>query len=239
MRVKDYSFVQSVYTKCCFLMFVEFSFIFLDFIIYRIRKLLKTHMRITLIENVVIKKLFRITFEGSNVSLIFFLQSSTSFRIKNLLLLISRFLINTQSRPFRANRPRFLHFPPRSGGREVRGNKEASSQQRKVNGVTCYLPPCRNLTSPAPTPSPWRLFFRLFLPRPLPFLSFIHFRSSRRWRVKSRLLVTSREVVVRIVSPRRSCLPFHHHPSPLPPTLGCSRASYFRFSYSPLSQLPR
>lgn len=154
MRVKDYSFVQSVYTKCCFLMFVEFSFIFLDFIIYRIRKLLKTHMRITLIENVVIKKLFRITFEGSNVSLIFFLQSSTSFRIKNLLLLISRFLINTRSRPFRANRPRFLHFPPKSGGREVRGNKEASSQQRKVNGVTCYLPPCRNLTSPAPTPSP-------------------------------------------------------------------------------------
>lgn len=96
-------------------------------------------MRITLIEYVVIKKLFRITFEGSNVSLIFFLQSSTSFRIKNLLLLISRFLINTQSRPFRANRPRFLHFPPRSGGREVRGNKEASSQQRKVNGVIYRL----------------------------------------------------------------------------------------------------
>lgn len=199
--------------------------------------IVKTHMRITLIEYVVIKKLFRITFEGSNVSLIFF--QSSSFRIKNFLLLISRFLINTRSRPFRANRPRFLHFPPRSGGREVRGNKEASSQQRKVNGVTCYLPPCRNLTSPAPTPSPWRLFFRLFLPRPLPFLSFIHFRSSRRWRVKSRLLVTSREVVVRIVSPRRSCLPFHHHPFPLPPTPACSRASYFRFSYSPLSQLPR
>lgn len=236
MRVKDYSFVQSVYTKCCFLMFVEFSFIFLDFIIYRIRKLLKTHMRITLIENVVIKKLFRITFEGSNVSLIFF--QSSSFRIKNFLLLISRFLINTRSRPFRANRPRFLHFPPRSGGREVRGNKEASSQQRKVNGVTCYLPPCRNLTSPTLQPSPPDAYSSDFF-SPAPFSPFIHFRSSRRWRVKSRLLVTSREVVVRIVSPRRSCLPFHHHPFPLPPTPACFRASYFRFSYSPLSQLPR
>lgn len=167
MRVKDYSFVQSVYTKCCFLMFVEFSFIFLDFIIYRIRKLLKTHMRITLIENVVIKKLFRITFEGSNVSLIFFLQSSTSFRIKNLLLLISRFLINTQSRPFRANRPRFLHFPPRSGGREVGGNKEASSQQRKVNGVIYRLAVISLPRLQPPPPDAYSSDF--FSPAPFPF----------------------------------------------------------------------
>lgn len=139
--------------------------------------IVKTHMRITLIEYVVIKKLFRITFEGSNVSLIFF--QSSSFRIKNFLLLISRFLINTRSRPFRANRPRFLHFPPRSGGREVRGNKEASSQQRKVNGVTCYLPPCRNLTSPTLQPSPPDAYSSDFF-SPAPFSPFIHFRSSRR-----------------------------------------------------------
>lgn len=131
-------------------------------------------MRITLIEYVVIKKLFRITFEGSNVSLIFF--QSSSFRIKNFLLLISRFLINTRSRPFRANRPRFLHFPPRSGGREVRGNKEASSQQRKVNGVIYRLavislprlqpPPPDAYSSDFFSPAP-----SLSLLHPLPFIA--------------------------------------------------------------------